>query len=61
MQVKPAPKHVVVTDTYERRRNATLERAFQTRIFSKLSVDLLPLNVSRFWELWANRLKRAFS
>jgi|AntAceMinimDraft_12_1070368.scaffolds.fasta_scaffold30582_1 hypothetical protein len=48
------------TCRYERRKNATLERAFQIGIYSKLSVE--------FWPLWADfgssgliDLKRVFS
>jgi|AntAceMinimDraft_12_1070368.scaffolds.fasta_scaffold153427_2 hypothetical protein len=33
-----------------------IERAFKIMIYSKLSLDLLPLCWSRFWEFWANHL-----
>jgi hypothetical protein len=34
-----------------------IKRAFKSMIYSKLSLDVLPLCWSRFWEFWANSLK----
>jgi hypothetical protein len=36
--------------TYERRKNGTLERAFQDLDLLKTFTGLLPLSVIRFWE-----------
>jgi|AntAceMinimDraft_12_1070368.scaffolds.fasta_scaffold94647_1 hypothetical protein len=44
MLAKPAPKLVVTSVA----KNATLERAFQIRIYSKLSVIFFA-GVNRFW------------
>jgi hypothetical protein len=41
---------------WESLQSGNKDRAFQIMIYSKLSLDFLPL-WSRFWEFWANNLK----